>query len=116
MTRVRPGAKARELLGGDEHLHVFARESEAAAYLLAVPGSRVWSPTRPGWGNVLHAAITGGLRVRDLTVRLYHPRGSRAFELALEIAVALYDRGAVAVQDANGGLIRAHQRTWGAQR
>lgn len=107
--RERPGSEARALLTGDpreaEALHVFGSEGEARAFQMRVPGARTWAPLRKGWGNVLHAAITRVIRAQDLTVRLHHPATSRGRQLALEIAIALYDRGAVEVRDARGAQI-----------
>lgn len=101
----KPGAAARSLLGGDERLHVFGDPKEAAAYLARIPGSRIYAPPSRGWGHVLHHAITGAIRCKDLVVQIEHDK--RSTTLALEIAVALYDRGAFEVRDANGHLIKA---------
>lgn len=112
--RRRPGADARALLTEDprdaEAVHVFGSEDEARAYTMRVPGARTWAPTRKGWGSVLHAAITRAIRAQDLSLRLHHPSTPMGRELALEIAIALYDRGAVEVRDASGGVIRDRDR------
>lgn len=112
MNRPRPGAAARKLLGGDESLHVFAHQDDATEYLRRVPGSRVYAPRQHGWACVLHDAITGAVRVRDTRVSLEwdHRRDKRSGEIVLEVAAALYDKGAVTVR-VHGAVVRMPERT-----
>lgn len=105
------GSAARRLLGGDERLHVFKSAELADAYLARVPGSRTYAPRKPGWGNVLHDAITGVVRARDASVEIEydHRAEPQSAEVALEIAVALYDRGAHEVK-IGGATVRMPAR------
>lgn len=107
----RAGAHARSLLGGDESLHVFSNTKAAAEYCARIPGARVYAPRHNGWAGALNDAITGVIRARDqhVNIELNATREPKAASLALEIAIALYDRGAYEVSIA-GNVVRAPER------
>lgn len=79
------------------------------------PGARAFGPRRSGWGNVLHDAITGVIRARDakVTIEYDHRAQPKSAEIVLEIAIALYDKGAAEVS-IGSGVVRMPERrqTW----